>query len=90
MMEWEKKRFRKMFPNIFREIEGIEDEVIPTVLDHLERCRDLDEAYEILDYFERRGEISREYADFLRSNKILLNSIIKRRKAGKYEKEGLR
>lgn len=87
MIDWEKRKFRKMFPNLFREIE---DDIIPTVLDHLERCRNIEEAYEIIDYFEKRGEITREYAEFLKSNKTLLSSIIGSRDAGKYEKEGLR
>uniref|UniRef100_A0A7C4W2H6 DUF2095 domain-containing protein n=1 Tax=Geoglobus ahangari TaxID=113653 RepID=A0A7C4W2H6_9EURY len=86
-MEWEKWKFRRMFPNLFREIEG---DVIPTVLDHLERCRNFEEAYEIIDYFEKRGEITKEYAEFLKSNKTLLSSIIGTRSAGKYEREGLR
>jgi len=87
MIDWEKRKFRRMFPNLYREIEG---DVIPTVLDHLERCRSIEEAYEIIDYFERRGEITKEYAEFLKSNKTLLSSIIGSRSAGEYEKEGLR
>ncbi len=87
MIEWERRKFKKMFPNIFQEIEG---DIIPNVIDHLERCTNLNEAIEIIEYFEKRKEITKEYANFLKSNKTLLKSIIGSRKPGKYEKEGLR
>jgi len=87
MMEWEKKRFRKMFPNIYREIEG---DILPSVLDHLERCRSVEEAHEIIDYFLKKGEITEEHAEFLKSSKIVLESVIGSREHGEYTKRGLR
>ncbi|MDW7989425.1 MAG: DUF2095 family protein [Archaeoglobaceae archaeon] len=63
--------------------------MIPTVIDHLEVCKTLEEAVEIINFFEKRGEISREYASFLRNNVSLLNSLIGKRKRGEYESRGL-
>ncbi len=85
-MEWEKEKFKKMFPNLFHEIEGNN---LPTVLDHLEVCKTIEEAIEVIDYFEKRGEISKEYANFLKSNPALLNSIIGTRERGEYARRGL-
>ncbi|MEM2177067.1 MAG: hypothetical protein QXN34_07050 [Archaeoglobaceae archaeon] len=59
------------------------------MLDHLEICTNLDEALEIIAFFEKRGEISKEYASFLKNNPALLNSLIRRRKRGEYESRGL-
>ena len=39
---------------------------MPDVVDFIRRCRTVEEAEEIIDYLERRGEISKEYADRLR------------------------
>lgn len=85
-MEWEKNRFRKMFPNLYREVEG---DLMPTVIDHIERCESVEQAYEIIDYFEEKGEITREYAEFLRNSEILKN-LIGSRKHGEYTRRGLK
>ncbi len=85
-MEWDREKFRRMFPNLFRELEG---RSVPTVLDHLEICRNEEEALEIISYFERRGEITREYANFLKSNIKLLSYLFGTRKRGDYERRGL-
>ncbi|MFN3383601.1 MAG: hypothetical protein ACK401_01740 [Archaeoglobaceae archaeon] len=52
-------------------------------------CKNLQEAIEVIDYFEKKGEITKEYASFLRNNETLLNSIIRKRKRGEYESRGL-
>jgi len=39
---------------------------MPDVVDFIRRCRTVEEAEEIIAYLERRGEISKEYADRLR------------------------
>jgi len=39
---------------------------VPDVVDFIRRCNTDKEAYEIVDYMERRGEISVEYAERLR------------------------
>lgn len=75
-----------MFPNIYQEIG---DKVIPTVIDHLEVCKTIEEAIEVLSFFEKTGEISKEYALFLKNNHALLISMIGKRKRGEYEKRGL-
>ena len=74
-----------MFPNLFHELEG---NMYPTVLDHLERCESEEEALEIIEYFEKRREITKEYASFLRANLKALG-VIGKRKAGEYERRGL-
>jgi len=85
MLEWNREMFRRMFPNLFHELEGSN---VPTVLDHLEVCETEEEAVEVINYFERIGEITSEYASFLRSNAKKLG-IIGTRKRGDYEKGGL-
>jgi hypothetical protein len=92
-MEIEKDRFRKMFPNLAREMEH-EDEnsnehkvqinsvrsnvkseeqysgkygtYIPDAIDFIRRCDTEEQAKEIIDYLEKRSEISPEYARKLR------------------------
>lgn len=75
-----------MFPNLYQEMG---DRVIPTVFDHLEVCKCVEEAIEIINYFERIGELSKEYASFLKNNRALLQSMINKRKRGEYESRGL-
>ncbi len=85
-MYWDEEKFKKMFPNLYQEIRGFNT---PTVLDHLEKCENEEEAVEIIEYFERRGEITREYACYLKNNLKKLG-VLGTRKAGEYEKHGLR
>lgn len=47
----------------------------PTVVDYIRRCKTVEEAYEVIDYLEKRGEISSDEARMYRE---------------KLEKEGLR
>ncbi|MDI9610299.1 MAG: DUF2095 family protein [Archaeoglobaceae archaeon] len=75
-----------MFPNLFQEVG---DKVVPTVIDHLEVCKTIEEAIEILSFFERAGEINKEYVLFLKNNPSLLISMIGKRRRGEYEKRGL-
>ncbi len=85
-MEWKKRKFQRMFPNLFHELEG---KKLPTVLDHLEVCKTIEEALEVIEFFERRGEISVEYASFLKNNPSLLKSLIGTRERGEYTRRGL-
>ncbi len=85
-MEWEKKRFRKMFPNIYGELEG---DIFPSVIDHLERCESTEQAEEVIDYFVRTGEITEEYGYLLKKSGVL-KEIISSRKHGEYTKRGLK
>ncbi len=84
-MEWDTLKFRKMFPNLYKELENCK---IPTVLNHLEVCSNLREAIEIIEYFEKIGEITPEFAKYLKSNISELN-IIGTRKRGDYERDGI-
>lgn len=43
---------------------------MPTAIDYLRRCEDDEEALEVIDYLERRGEISREEAESLRKQVV--------------------
>lgn len=88
-MEFDKEAFRKMFPNLAKELESgrsratissvrtdvrvAEDassnmfvSYTPDVVDFIRRCDTEEQAEEIITYMERRGEISREYAERLR------------------------
>ncbi|SRR3990170_5250000 len=91
-MEFEKKRFKQMFPNLACEIETSENRVaissvrsdvsagesrasasvkrfdnyMPDVIDFIRRCDNEKQAEEIIDYLEKRGEISGEYGVRLR------------------------
>jgi hypothetical protein len=78
-MEWDKERFRKMFPSLYKEIKDGVMEVklkdlyrdpwrnyLPSPEDFIARARNQKEAEEIIDYLERIGEISREKASELR------------------------
>lgn len=85
-MEIDEKTFKKLFPNLYREIsekkmhisidavrtsiEGGEAEAeksreapsMPTVVDYLRRCENDEEALEVIEYLERRGEITNDEA----------------------------
>lgn len=86
-MEFDRERFRKMFPNLYRELEeGVSSIRIdsvrldseagervadlrgysPDVIDFIRRAETEEQALEVIDYCERRGEISSEYAEQLR------------------------
>lgn len=88
-MEIDKKQFKKMFPNLAKEIFSGENRVTitsirsdidmgektasmsfrgynPDVIDFLRRCDNEKQAYEIIDYLEKRKEISAKYASQLR------------------------
>ena len=88
-MKINKKRFRRMFPNLAKEMidqkmgvsittikTNIENAVSdknrkynPDVIDFLKRCSNEHEAREIIGYLEKRGEISKEYAAELKSQR---------------------
>lgn len=88
MMEIDEKAFKKLFPNLYKEImrkrmsvsinavrttpEEAEKEAarekpsMPTPIDYIRRCDTDEEAIEVIDYLECRGEVSREEAERLR------------------------
>ena len=85
-MEWDRKKFKRMFPNLYHEIEG---RVLPTVFDHFEICENEEQALEIVEFFERTGEISKEFASFLKRNIRQFSYLFGTRKRGDYAKRGL-
>ena len=88
-METGKKSFRKMFPNLSKELE-LEDSKVaissvrtdseaaektmsdkfrhynPTVVDFIRRCDTETQAETIIAYLEKKGELTKEYAETLR------------------------
>jgi len=81
-MEIDYEKFKKLFPHLAKEIsekkmcisingvrwhEEEEDELRnPGVISFLRRCRTEKEALEVIEWMEKRGEISKEYAEDLR------------------------
>jgi len=89
-MELDKKRFKKIFPNLAQEIETNQtqiqinairtdttiaerasttkrfDNYIPDAVDYIRRCDNEKQAHEIINYLEKRHEITTEYAHKLR------------------------
>jgi len=88
-MEIGKKRFKRLFPHLSREMEAEKqrvsissvlsdlptgerasskkfDSYMPDVIDFIRRCDDEKQALEIVDYMEKREEISPDYARRLR------------------------
>lgn len=90
-MDVEKKRFKRMFPNLAQELENENEscktkinsvrsdsttgekavskkfvDYNPDAIDFLRRCDKAEQAEEIIDYLEKRKEISCEYARKLR------------------------
>jgi len=88
-MEIDRKRFKRLFPHLSREIEARKQRVTissvrsdlqtgekssfrrfvsyePDVIDFIRRCDNEKQALEIVDYMEKREEISPDYARRLR------------------------
>ncbi|MEM2146631.1 MAG: DUF2095 family protein [Candidatus Jordarchaeaceae archaeon] len=88
-MDIDKEQFKKMFPNLAREIENNEQGMQinsvrsdvttgekavsrrfvhydPDVIDFIRRCDTESQAEEIIAFMEKRGEITKNYADNLR------------------------
>ena len=73
----EKDRFKKLFPHLAEELESNESKVvvevegrskrkwegyIPGIVDFLRRCDTDEQGYEIIEYLEKRGEITQDRA----------------------------
>lgn len=88
-MEFDKKRFKQMFPSLANEMDVKQshvaissvrsdphagerasakrfDNYMPDAIDFIRRCDNETQADEIIDYLEKREEISQEYAKKLR------------------------
>ncbi|MEM4433307.1 MAG: DUF2095 family protein [Thermosphaera sp.] len=77
-MSYELDEFRRKFPNLYREIvkgEGKSLSVkfdqssldpwrgyVPSIVDYIRRCKTIEEAFEVVDYMVRRGEVSESEA----------------------------
>jgi len=80
--EIDKETFKKLFPHLAKELEEgngtyrFEVERVksrdlwrgyePNVIDFIRRANTVEEAMEVIDFLEKRGEISKEYAEKLR------------------------
>ena len=88
-MESDKETFKKLFPNLVKELESDKNKVAinsvrtdiqtgeratskrfihytPDVIDFIRRCDTEQQAEEIIDYMEKKGEIQKQYAKRLR------------------------
>ncbi|MDH5482513.1 MAG: DUF2095 domain-containing protein [Candidatus Bathyarchaeota archaeon] len=88
-MEFDKKRLKKMFPNLAKELETGESTVpvdsvrtdtqsgeraasedfvnyMPDIIDFIRRSDTIEQAEEIINYMEKRGEIEKQYAEKLK------------------------
>lgn len=98
-LEWEREKFKKMFPNLYREIERGKYKIDirklqpdpwrgyqPYPEDFIARARNEREAMEIIDYLEKIKEISAEKARELRERlaKNGIDSFGERRSPGFY------
>jgi hypothetical protein len=78
LVEYDVEEFRKLFPKLSKEILGrnatkvnslVKDPLhnyVPNIYDFLGRVRSVEEGLEVIDYLERKGELSKELADSLR------------------------
>lgn len=62
----------------------------PDAIDFIRRCSTEDQAYEIIEYLENRGEVTKEIADELckQLGEKGLTSFGRKKKSGHYDKEG--
>ena len=79
-LELDREKMRKLFPNLLRELEserggGYDQDTRrtrpfegyqPDVVDFIQRCDDEAQAIEIIDFLERRGELTKERSDEIR------------------------
>ncbi len=112
-VETDKKSLKKMFPNLWCELESGDSKVAvnsvrtdsdaaekalsdkfrnynPTVMDFIRRCDTEAEAEEIIWYLEKRGELTREYAEALRKQlkKEGVRSFGSKKEENYYSKQG--
>ena len=62
----------------------------PDAIDFIRRCSTEDQAYEIIEYLEKRGELTKEAADELckQLREQGLKSFGRKKKTGHYDREG--
>ncbi|MGC8936614.1 MAG: DUF2095 family protein [Candidatus Methanomethylicaceae archaeon] len=98
MKGFSKEELKKDFPNLVKELEDAESienlnikidrsrGYTPNVIDFIMRCEKNEEAIEIIDYLEKRKEITSAYAESLRKqvNEKGVRSFGKKRTPGYY------
>ncbi|MEM2158406.1 MAG: DUF2095 family protein [Sulfolobales archaeon] len=100
MPEFAVDEFRKLFPKLSKEIidekssSGTISELskdplenyTPNVYDFLGRIKNVEEGLKVIDYLEKRGELSKDLADKLRNELITngVNAFGERREFGYY------
>ncbi|WP_236609702.1 DUF2095 family protein [Archaeoglobus sulfaticallidus] len=96
MLNIDNEKFKKMFPKLSDELSSSESvgslvrkRKLPTIMDHIERCENDEEAMEIIDFFLKIGEIKEEDAEELKNNIKELRDLFGTRKRGDYERRGL-
>ncbi|MBC7120696.1 MAG: DUF2095 family protein [Candidatus Methanosuratus sp.] len=68
---------KRDYPNLYKEITSSTGEersikvdrgrgYVPSIIDFLQRCDTDQEGFEVVDFMEKRGEISKHYAESLR------------------------
>jgi hypothetical protein len=112
-VETDKKSFKKMFPNLSKELELGDSKVAldsvrtevdeaekampekfhsynPTVVDFIRRCDTEVQAEAIIAYLEKRGELTKEYAEKLRKQlkRKGVRSFGSKKEEGYYFKQG--
>jgi len=103
-MAWiniDKERFKRMFPNLAKELEESEKTYTlrierddkdpwrgyePDVIDFIRRAETVEDALKVIEYLEKRGELSKGRADSLRKQLLEkgLSSFGPRKKPGYY------
>jgi hypothetical protein len=104
LKDYEVEEFKRRYPNLARELEdgigvrsmaelaeGAEPPFMPTAVDYLRRCRSLKEAFDVLEYLARTGQLSEEDKGSLREELMKggLESLGPRREFGYYSERFL-
>lgn len=104
MRDYDIEEFRRKYPNLARELEGgigvrsvaelaegVEPPFMPTAVDYLRRCRSLEEAFDVLEYLARTGQLSEEDKALLRGELMRggLESLGPRKEFGYYSERFL-
>ncbi len=79
-------KFRVKKPRASRKFAGYD----PDAVDFIRRCKTEDQAYEIIEYLENKGEVTKEQAEDLckKLKEEGLKGFGPRKEPGYYEKEG--
>ncbi len=100
MMGFSEKELKRDYPNLYREIRPESGSghplkvdkgrgYDPSVIDFLQRCSTDEEGLEVIDFMEKRGEISKAYAASLKKRiaESGIRSFGEKRESGYYFKK---